>query len=72
MRGATGARGRRPLAVTHRVAVRESLAALRESPFLLKTDAVRGYVYEVETGKLREVPATDQAIRLADQRDRGN
>jgi carbonic anhydrase len=35
--------------------LRDSLQALRESPFLLKTDAVRGYVYEVETGRLREV-----------------
>jgi carbonic anhydrase len=37
--------------------LRDSLQALRDSPFLLKTDAVRGYVYEVETGRLREVSA---------------
>jgi carbonic anhydrase len=35
--------------------VRESLERLRESPFLLHTDAIRGFVYEVETGRLREV-----------------
>ena len=35
--------------------LRDSLEALRGSPFLLKTDAVRGYVYEVETGRLREL-----------------
>jgi carbonic anhydrase len=33
--------------------LRDSVRALRESPFLLKTDAVRGYVYDVETGQLR-------------------
>jgi carbonic anhydrase len=37
--------------------LRDSLQALRDSPFLLKTDAVRGYVYEVESGSLREVSA---------------
>jgi carbonic anhydrase len=35
--------------------VRKSLKALKESPFLLKTDAVRGFVFEVETGRLREL-----------------
>ena len=35
--------------------VRKSLKALKESPFLLKTDSVRGFVFEVETGLLREL-----------------
>jgi carbonic anhydrase len=35
--------------------VRRSLARVRESPFLPHRDAVRGFVYEVETGRLREV-----------------
>jgi len=36
-------------------AVREGAARLRTSPFLPHTDQVRGFVYEVETGRLREV-----------------
>jgi carbonic anhydrase len=35
--------------------VRESIARLRESPFVPNTESVRGFVYEVETGRLREV-----------------
>ena len=35
--------------------VRESMRRIRESPFVPHTDAVRGFVYEVETGRLREV-----------------
>lgn len=35
--------------------VRRSLARIEASPFLAHTDAVRGFVYEVETGRLREV-----------------
>jgi carbonic anhydrase len=35
--------------------VRESVRRVRESPFLPHTDRVRGFVYEVETGRLREV-----------------
>jgi carbonic anhydrase len=37
--------------------LRDSIRALEESPFLLKTDAVRGFVYEVDTGRLRELSA---------------
>lgn len=33
--------------------VRESMRRVQESPFVL--DAVRGFVYDVETGRLREV-----------------
>ena len=35
--------------------VRDSLAAVRSSPFLPHTDAVRGFVYDVDTGALSEV-----------------
>jgi carbonic anhydrase len=35
--------------------VRQSIARIRASPFIPKKDSVRGFVYEVETGKLREV-----------------
>ena len=35
--------------------VRESVGRIQSSPFIPKTDAVRGFVYEVETGRLREV-----------------
>ena len=27
----------------------------RESPFVIHKDAIRGFVYDVETGRLREV-----------------
>jgi carbonic anhydrase len=36
--------------------VRASVARIRESPFIPHTDAVRGFVYDVATGTLREVP----------------
>lgn len=35
--------------------VRRAVARVRSSPFLPHVDAVRGFVYEVETGRLREV-----------------
>ncbi len=35
--------------------VRQSVARINASPFIPKKDSVRGFVYEVETGKLREV-----------------
>jgi carbonic anhydrase len=35
--------------------VRQSVARVKTSPFIPRTDAVRGFVYEVETGRLREV-----------------
>ena len=35
--------------------VRESMARVRASPFIPHRDDVRGFVYEVETGLLREV-----------------
>jgi carbonic anhydrase len=35
--------------------VRESVHRIRDSPFIPRTDNVRGFVYEVETGAVREV-----------------
>jgi carbonic anhydrase len=35
--------------------VRQSIARIHASPFIPVKDSVRGFVYEVETGKLREV-----------------
>lgn len=37
--------------------VRQSLARIAASPFIPHKDSVRGFVYEVETGRLREVRA---------------
>lgn len=38
--------------------VRQSMARLRNSPFLLHRDRINGFVYDVDTGRLREVEAT--------------
>jgi carbonic anhydrase len=35
--------------------VRQSIARIEHSPFIPHKDAVRGFIYEVETGRLREV-----------------
>jgi carbonic anhydrase len=35
--------------------VHQSIARIQASPFILHKDSVRGFVYEVETGRLREV-----------------
>jgi carbonic anhydrase len=35
--------------------VRQSLARVKASPFIPKKESVRGFVYEVESGNLREV-----------------
>ena len=37
--------------------VRQSIARIKASPFIPHKDRVRGFVYEVETGHLREVDA---------------
>jgi len=37
--------------------VRQSIARIQASPFIPHKDSVRGFVYEVETGRLREVDA---------------
>jgi carbonic anhydrase len=39
--------------------VRQSILRVRRSPFLLHTDRVRGFVYDVDTHRLREVAAED-------------
>ncbi len=35
--------------------VRQSIARVKASPFIPRKDSIRGFVYEVETGRLREV-----------------
>jgi len=35
--------------------VRQSIERIKASPFIPNKDAIRGFVYEVETGRLREV-----------------
>ena len=40
--------------------VRQSILRVRQSPFLLHTDRVRGFVYDVDTHLLREIDATDR------------
>jgi carbonic anhydrase len=39
--------------------VRQSIARIKASPFIPRKDDVRGFVYDVHTGELREVRATD-------------
>jgi carbonic anhydrase len=36
--------------------VRESVRRIEANPFVPRKDAIRGFVYDVETGELREVP----------------
>ena len=40
--------------------VRQSILRVRQSPFLLHTDRVRGFVYDVDSHLLREIDAADQ------------
>jgi carbonic anhydrase len=35
--------------------VRQSIARIKASPFVPNKDSIRGFVYEIETGRLREV-----------------
>jgi len=35
--------------------LRESIGQIKDSPFVPRKDSVRGFVYEVESGRLREV-----------------
>jgi carbonic anhydrase len=35
--------------------VRQSIARIKASPFIPVKDSIRGFVYEVESGRLREV-----------------
>ena len=39
--------------------VRQSIARIRASPFIPHKESVRGFVYDVKTGRLREVLADD-------------
>jgi carbonic anhydrase len=39
--------------------VRQSIARIKASPFIPRKDSVRGFVYDVHTGDLREVEATN-------------
>ncbi len=41
--------------------VRDSIAKLQASPFILRKGSIRGFVYEVENGRLREVEPGDGA-----------
>ena len=43
--------------------LRQSIARVRHSPFLPHRDRVRGFVYDVDTGELREVDARASASR---------
>ncbi|HWT26195.1 MAG TPA: carbonic anhydrase [Solirubrobacteraceae bacterium] len=45
--------------------VRQSVARIKASPFIPHKDSVRGFVYEVETGRLREVEAAETGERFA-------
>ena len=44
--------------------VRQSLARIAASPFVPRKQSVRGFVYEVETGLLREVSAGGEEVTL--------
>ena len=37
--------------------VRQSIARIKASPFVPHKDSVRGFIYEVKSGRLREVDA---------------
>jgi carbonic anhydrase len=37
--------------------VRQSIARIKASPFIPRKDSIRGFIFEVETGRLREVEA---------------
>ena len=41
--------------------VRQSIARIQASPFIPHKDSVRGFVYEVESGRLREVEAAPRS-----------
>lgn len=42
--------------------VRQSMARLHHSPFIINKGHIRGFVYDVETGKLHEVEADPRHI----------
>ena len=43
--------------------VRQSIARIKANPFIPKRDNVRGFVYDVTTGKLNEVTAGDLELK---------
>jgi carbonic anhydrase len=43
--------------------VRQCIARIQASPFVLHKDSMRGFIYEVETGRLREVSAVPAGAR---------
>ena len=51
--------------------VGESLLRLRNSPFLLDTAAIRGFIFDVESGLLEEVTATRRSTPAIDRADPG-
>ena len=44
--------------------VRQSIARIQASPFIPRKESVRGFVFEVETGRLREVAADTSESRF--------
>ena len=44
------------------VDVRQSMSRLHSSPFIVEKEHIRGFVYDVETGKLHEVEADQRHI----------
>ena len=43
--------------------MRQSIARIKASPFIPHKDAVRGFVFDVATGKLNEVPLAGHRVR---------
>jgi carbonic anhydrase len=41
--------------------VRQNIARIKASPFIPHTDSVRGFVYDVTNGRLREVDLRESA-----------
>ena len=41
--------------------VRQSIAQIKASPFIPRTDSVRGFIYDVRTGRLDEVDGPPRA-----------
>ncbi len=42
--------------------IRQSIARLRANPFIPRREHIRGFVYDVATGELREVDATEREL----------
>jgi carbonic anhydrase len=47
--------------------VRQSSARIKASPFIPRKESVRGFVYDVETGALREIAATPLVATAVDR-----